>query len=490
MFISNSDFLIVGMLAVGSLGLIYLARINYLLKQVPVEVQKFLGPEWTAERLKRTYRELEEHPITFHSGIPPKLERRYVVTGGNGLVGGFVVLQLLSRGTPPMNIRILDIRKPERNDMAKGLAKEVEFIQTDISSSAAVNAAFEKPWDSSITHLPLTVFHTAAVIIPSDRSRFLYAFPEAVNVRGTQNVLAASIAAGADIFSATSSASISIRPVEPFVFWAKEPNYFWQFLDERDFFQPLRTHEEFFGNYAASKATAERLVCNANTRSFRTGCIRPANGVYGNPTDNTVGGPLSSAIFPTWIPHIVQNFAHGANVAVAHLQHEAVLVSKDAPQAGRPFVVTDPNPPISYRDLYNLVSTLSIHPFRAITLPPALVLLLSYAIEWYQLLPYRFPLLNMFYLKLGGNVKHLQPGLFSICTHLIAKDEDARRPVKEGGLGYEGLVTTLQGMAWEVLEWNREHLRRNERVRTKKSYTISVSLADQLQRSSERVSLE
>jgi nucleoside-diphosphate-sugar epimerase len=74
---------------------------------------------------------------------------------------------------------------------------------------------------------------------------------------------------------------------------------FWQILDEREFSQPLRPRAEFFGNYPASKAVAERLVCAASSRSFRTGCIRPANGVYGNPTDNTVGGPLSRSIFPT-----------------------------------------------------------------------------------------------------------------------------------------------------------------------------------------------
>jgi nucleoside-diphosphate-sugar epimerase len=210
------------------------------------------------------------------------------------------VIQLLARGTPPVNIRIIDIRKPERNDMATGAASEVDFIQTDIRSAAAVTAAFDKPWDSSVSHLPLTVFHTAAVILASDRSRYLYAFPFAVNVEGTKNVLAAAKTAGADIFSSTSSGSISIRPVNPWVsIWAEEPKHFWQILDERDFYRPLGSHRDFFGNYPASKATAERIVCAANCDEFRTGCIRPANGVYGNPTDNTVGGPLSSSIFPT-----------------------------------------------------------------------------------------------------------------------------------------------------------------------------------------------
>ena len=217
-----------------------------------------------------------------------------------GLVGGFIVLQLLARGTPPVNIRILDIRKPERNDMATGAVEQIDFIPTDIRSAAAVTAAFDKPWDPSVSHLPLTVFHTAAVILASDRSRHLYGLPHAVNVVGTQNIIAAAKAAGANVFSSTSSGSISIRPVDPWVwFWANEPKNFWQILDERDFDQPLRAQEELFGNYPTSKAIAERLVCAANSDNFRTGSIRPANGVYGNPTDNTVGGPLSKTVLPT-----------------------------------------------------------------------------------------------------------------------------------------------------------------------------------------------
>lgn len=217
-----------------------------------------------------------------------------------GLVGGFIVLQLLARGQSPRSIRIVDIRRAERNDMQSGPAADVDFIQTDITSPASVEAAFARPWHPSVAGLPLTVFHTAAVIIPSDRSKLVYGFPEAVNVHGTRNVLAAARKFGADIFSSTSSGSIAIRPVDPFVSpFATAPTNFWQVLDEKDFYEPLRPHEEFFGNYPVSKAAAERLVCGANSEEFRTGCIRPVNGVYGNPTDNTVGEPLARSILPT-----------------------------------------------------------------------------------------------------------------------------------------------------------------------------------------------
>ncbi|ETS73489.1 hypothetical protein PFICI_14435 [Pestalotiopsis fici W106-1] len=279
---------------------LYLLRINQLLKGTPDEIRKLAGSPWTADLLKETGARLCQKPIDYTGQLPARQERRYVVTGGNGLVGGFIVLQLLARGQPPESIRILDIRKAERSDMLSGPATKVDFVLTNISSRASVKAAFDKPWRPSVASLPLTVFHTAAVIIPSDRSRFLYDFPEAVNVDGTKNVLDLAKEAGADIFSSTSSGSIAIRPVNPWVApWARSPQNFWQMLDERDFYKPLRPHGDFFGNYPASKAAAERIVCEANTDTFQTGCIRPVNGVYGNPTDNTVGDPLARSVLPT-----------------------------------------------------------------------------------------------------------------------------------------------------------------------------------------------
>jgi len=187
--------------------------------------------------------------------------------------------------------------------MVHGSAARVDFVQAEISSSASTAKAFSKPWHPSLDKLPLTVFHTAAVIVPSDRFKREFGFCEAVNIRGTQNVVDAAKRAGADVFVSTTSASISIRPVQlwvaPWKLWSGWPRDYWQILDDKDFWLPLRSHEKFYANYPASKAIAERIVCEANSPSFRTGCIRPANGVYGNPTDNTVGGPLHSPIFPT-----------------------------------------------------------------------------------------------------------------------------------------------------------------------------------------------
>ncbi|GAP85054.2 putative cholesterol dehydrogenase [Rosellinia necatrix] len=473
-------------------ALAYLVRINQQLSGTPEEVRRLSGPRWTPDLLRETYERLQQQPIDYTHKLPPKLDRRYVVTGGSGLVGGCIVLQLLARGTPPTHIRILDIRRTERGDMRTGPAAAVEFVQTDITSRASVDAAFARPWPSAAgagaARQPLTVFHTAAVILASERSARSYGFPESVNVRGTANVLAAARAAGATVFSATSSASIAIRPVGAWAApWAAAPAGFFQALDARDFGLPPRPREGYFGNYPATKAAAERLVCDADRDGFRTGTIRPANGVYGNPTDNTVGDPLSRAVLPTWVNHIVQSFVHGANVAIAHLHHEAALLQPSASaQSGRPFVVTDPNPPISYGDLYLAIKVLSRHPFTTVSVPPVLILLLSHAVEMYSelpFLPFPFSTLGRLLPPLQGDVRHLKPGIFSITTHLVATNSEASKPVSEGGLGYEGVITTLEGMALEVLEWNREHEHLDEgKGKTRKAYTTSISLAEKIQK--------
>ncbi|KAI8631852.1 NAD(P)-binding protein [Xylariaceae sp. FL1651] len=468
--------------------LAYLVRVNQQLSGIPEEVRRLTGPRWTPDLLKKTYKRLQEHPIDYTDKLPPRLERRYIVTGGSGLVGGYIVLQLLARGTPPTHIRILDIRRTERSDMQSGPATAVDFAQTDITSRASVDAAFARPWPASAAKLPLTVFHTAAVILASDRSAHSYGFPESVNVRGTANLLVAAKAAGASVFSATSSASIAIRPVGTWVApWASEPKDFAQVLDTRDFELPLRKREGYFGNYPASKAVAERLVCDADQDGFRTGAIRPANGVYGNPTDNTVGDPLGRAVMPTWVSHIVQNFVHGANVAIAHLHHEAALLQPSASStSGWPFVVTDPNPPIFYGDLYSTIKVLSIHPFTIVRLPPVLMLLLSHAFELYaelRFLPFPFSALGKLLPPLRGDLPHLKPGLFSITTHLVASNSEVSKPVSEGGLGYQGVLTTLEGMVLEVLEWNREHEHLGESEgKIRKAYTTSISLAEKIQK--------
>jgi nucleoside-diphosphate-sugar epimerase len=195
---------------------------------------------------------------------------------------------------------MVDFVPPKRADMLSGQAAHVDYIQADITSEASIRAAFDKPWPPSVANLPLTVLHPAAVINFVDRARIFLHRVNNVNLTGTANVLSAAKRAGADVFLATASASIALQPVNFWIWpWQENPKNFFQIIDERDAYAPLREHYDYFGNYAVSKAHAEKLVLAANAENFRTGCIRPANGVYGTRHDHTIGTYLNRGNVPT-----------------------------------------------------------------------------------------------------------------------------------------------------------------------------------------------
>lgn len=194
---------------------------------------------------------------------------------------------------------MLDFREAVWHHKENPLVTKCQYIKTDISSIHSVKAAFDAPWPSAAS-APLTVFHTAAVIRPHERSKLLYHRCSKVNFDGTANIIAASKAAGADILVATSSGSIALTPVQFWIApWTKYPGRFFQLYDESDAYRPERPHEDFFGNYAVSKAGAERLVMKANDGKLKTGCIRPASGVYGNEHDHNIATYIPMEEIPT-----------------------------------------------------------------------------------------------------------------------------------------------------------------------------------------------
>jgi nucleoside-diphosphate-sugar epimerase len=195
---------------------------------------------------------------------------------------------------------MLDFREAVWHHNENPLVAKCRYIKTDISSIHAVKAAFDAPWPSSEASTPLTVFHTAAVIRPHERSKLLYHRCSKVNLDGTANIIASSKAAGADILVTTSSGSIALKPVRFWISpWTKYPGRLFQLYDESDAYGPERPHEDFFANYAVSKARAERLVMKANDEKLKTGCIRPASGVYGNEHDHNIATYIPMEEIPT-----------------------------------------------------------------------------------------------------------------------------------------------------------------------------------------------
>jgi hypothetical protein len=80
----SANWFTTGAYIVAALAVVYLLRLNRLLNGVPTEVRMLSGPSWTTEQIMQTYRELETKPIEYSDKLPPKLNRRYIITGGNG----------------------------------------------------------------------------------------------------------------------------------------------------------------------------------------------------------------------------------------------------------------------------------------------------------------------------------------------------------------------------------------------------------------------
>lgn len=281
---------------------LYLYHVNHGMTLVPDEALKFSPHRWTVEGIKKAYERNTDSSVDVTQHLPPKQNRRYVVVGGSGnylflekksmmlttagLVGNWIVTHLLARGENPAAIRILDLQPPRKGVLDQGAV----FIKTNITDKTAVSNAFTQPWPSKeIEQLPLTIYHTAAVIRPAERHKALLHLCTTVNVGGTRNVLEAAKAAGASCFIATSSGSVGLRRASFWIPpWINAPKRLVQVLSDRATDQP-KEHDKFFGNYAVSKYQAENLVRGADSAEsgFRTGCIRPANGIYGIGADGS-----------------------------------------------------------------------------------------------------------------------------------------------------------------------------------------------------------
>jgi nucleoside-diphosphate-sugar epimerase len=435
-----------------------------------------------------------------------------------GFLGGWIVRHLLERGEHPKQIRVLDIRAPTRPDLTTGLAKAIDFRLVDISDREQVQAAFNAPWpldpddpgqdqdrgpidndsdlitsrneDSTAPELSadITVFHTAANIRFYERDPRLMHLSDKVNVEGTQNVLNAARAAGVSVLIYTSSGSVAVRRTRLWLWpWEKRPAFWVQTLDDDDGRLPQR-HEEMFSNYAASKIKAERLVRAADRTPLaasvadkgsqgqgqgllRTGCLRPGNGIYGTGGDILCGAYLARQVNPSWAQDILQNFIYVENASLAHFCYEQRLIEKaqgstNPDIGGQAFVIVDAGPPLTYGDIYTVLTTLTDGRTMFPRLSVTAMLMLAHVLErLYLLRSFATSSSNPIIRRLGQlvpglteNLVNLQPSLFSLTVvHLIWDDSRARMSPDKGGLGYAPQWVTLAALCKLVAEHNKSN---------------------------------
>ena len=378
-----------------------------------------------------------------------------------GLVGGQLVLDLLSIGTPPSAIRIIDISYPIRaQQFRQKPASEVVIVHADVTSPSAVRAAFDAPWPSSTLSLPLTVFHTVALIRPFERHQSLYHRSALVNVQGTAHVLQAARDDGAQLMIYTSSSTVEHLPVDFFPrpscsSWSRlslGSNYA-QILSAADFALPLRPASRFATNYALSKAEAERLVKAADMPGvMRTGIIRPGNAIYGHPDDKVLGRMLAMGSLPSFGANWAQSWIGVRNASLAHLQFEDALVGPHGGKlAGKAFLVTDNGPPLRLSDVHKILALASTNGLRVTYPPPLLMLLGAYIIEAWALAVTRIPFLVTVLGEPQDPVILFQPAVFSVAVSAAVDDSAARKPVSQGGIGYRPACTSLEGMTAQAV---------------------------------------
>jgi hypothetical protein len=100
-----------------------------------------------------------------------------------------------------------------------------------------------------------------------------------------------------------------------------------------------------------------------------------------------------------------------------------------------------------------------VTPFEVQIIPAVPIFIISYLVEAYILLQHALPSpFHKLLPALPADIALLQPTLFSIsCVHVIADDGHARKSIEDGGLGYRGICTTLEGMCMQIREWNLQH---------------------------------
>ncbi|KAI6104322.1 3-beta hydroxysteroid dehydrogenase/isomerase family-domain-containing protein [Pisolithus sp. B1] len=353
----------------------------------------------------------------------------------------------------PKKIRVLHVRLPTRADLRIGKAQQVTFLRIDVTDAKALSDAFQAPWpEKGADGEETTVFRSAANIRFYERLPAFFSRSTAINLEGTENVIASSKEIGASILIYTSSGSVTVRRTR-----------FWPWPWESGPWVPRREH--FFSNYAASKRLGELAVRAADkpqsgtSRILRTGCIRPGNGIFGPGGNILCGAYLVRRYNPTWVKNILQSCIYVENCALGHLCYEQRLLElqkggSNPDIGGQAFNITDAGPPCTFGDVHHALSTLDSD-YKAPDCSFTFMLSLAHIIEGLYVSKALLSMSDSVLCRaiariiptIGGDLVNLQPSTFALAAvHLVFDDTRARLSPSEGGVGYNGPYTTLQSM--------------------------------------------
>ncbi len=179
------------------------------------------------------------------------MERVYIVSGANGHLGRNILTKLVKKGR-----RVRGLLLPGE-ELYAPLRGRVEIFYGDVRDKESLRPLFE-----GLEGAQVAVIHTAAVVeittLPSQRAR-------EVNVEGTKNMIALSLAYGAWRYVHVSSVHAIPEPEDHRV------------IREVDAFDP----DEVRGGYAKTKAEASQLVLDAVREAGLPAVILHPSGIIG-----------------------------------------------------------------------------------------------------------------------------------------------------------------------------------------------------------------
>ncbi|KAJ3564032.1 hypothetical protein NP233_g8562 [Leucocoprinus birnbaumii] len=403
--------------------------------------------------------------------LPPKTGRKYIIVGGTGFIGNWIVATLIRRGEDPKRIRVVDLLSPKLPEQLQYVGAGVEYVKADITDLDSTISAFTKAWlgfpskEGSASPTGLTVFHCAAVLRYFERHSTFLPRSVLVNMSGTRNVIEASKAAGADILLYTSSSVVGIRRARLFSFpWESKRNTRCTQVvsDEGEaegkggMIWRYRDHHDFTSNYAETKYRAELLIRNANKSNngeLRTGILRPGSLIYGpTPLDPAFLEFLKRPSSPLWTRNTISNLLYIENCICAHLLYEQRLLEaqrggKDL--SGHAYLVADS--PFNFVDITMAMTVLTEGKVTFFNMSPTFMYLLSHLVEGYELLWQKFPGIRKILPKLGGDVLKLQPSTHqTMMVNVLLDDSLIRASVEKEGLGFKPKVETLDAVCHTV----------------------------------------
>ncbi|KAE8608745.1 hypothetical protein XENTR_v10011594 [Xenopus tropicalis] len=354
-----------------------------------------------------------------------------VITGGGGYFGHRLGCTLHQKG---VNVILFDIRKPDLE-----VPEGIQFVQGDVRSLSQLE---------DVMTGASCVFHTASYGM-SGREQLQWQKIEAVNVKGTENIIQACINKNVKRLVYTSTFNV--------VFGG-------QTIRNGDESLPYLPQDAFVDNYSRTKTIAEAFVLKMNNQElknksgFLKTCSLRAAGIYGPGEQRhlpRIRSVLEKGMFLfIYGDNPLVQFVHVDNLISAHiLAAEALTSEKKYIAAGQPYFISD-GPPVNNFDFFRPFVEGLGYKFPTLQLPLWFIYFLAFLIEWIH-----------FFVS---PVCDFQPFLTrsEVCktgvTHYFSIEKAKRE------LGFEPQPFTMQ----EVAEWFKNHGYGKQDKKFKRNYFI------------------